>query len=97
MPITEPYWTQGLCPVNVHWHHGAEHLSVGEYDVAGTGPSAAASGVREGFRCHKYTDLPAFTTEYEWKHCVDMQVGGTYEVRPQSCTRRCCTALSQPG
>lgn len=26
-PITEPYWKMGLCPVNVHWHLGAEHLS----------------------------------------------------------------------
>lgn len=27
-PITDPYWKVGLCPVNVHWHLGAEHLSV---------------------------------------------------------------------
>jgi hypothetical protein len=23
----------GMCVVNVHWHHGAEHLSAGEYDI----------------------------------------------------------------
>lgn len=32
MPITEPYYKKGLCPVNVHWHLGAEHYSAGEYD-----------------------------------------------------------------
>merc|ERR1719223_186657 len=37
-PFTDPYWTGGLCPVNVHWHLGAEHLSVGEYDEMGMGP-----------------------------------------------------------
>merc|ERR1719487_1252920 len=31
-PLTSQYWEAGLCPVNVHWHLGAEHLSVGEYD-----------------------------------------------------------------
>ena len=37
-PITTPYYQAGLCPVNVHWHLGAEHLSVGEYDEHGKGP-----------------------------------------------------------
>merc|ERR1712127_30411 len=37
-PILEPYWKEGLCPVNVHWHLGAEHLSVGEFDENGKGP-----------------------------------------------------------
>jgi len=32
MPITDPYYKKGLCPVNVHWHLGAEHYSAGEYD-----------------------------------------------------------------
>jgi hypothetical protein len=69
-PITDPYYTQGLCPVNVHWHLGAEHLSVGEYDEYGFGPMdphasnrdgfgrrgrrAAANPVRLGFQCHHY-------------------------------------------
>ena len=26
-PITTTYLEKGLCPVNVHWHLGAEHLS----------------------------------------------------------------------
>ena len=32
VPITDSYYTKGLCPVNVHWHLGAEHYSAGEYD-----------------------------------------------------------------
>jgi hypothetical protein len=29
-PISTPYYMAGLCPVNVHWHLGSEHLSVGQ-------------------------------------------------------------------
>jgi hypothetical protein len=36
VPITVPFYEAGLCPVNVHWHLGTEHLSVGEYDETGT-------------------------------------------------------------
>jgi len=32
VPNTNPYYQGGLCPVNVHWHLGAEHYSAGEYD-----------------------------------------------------------------
>merc|ERR1711966_128265 len=42
VPITDPYFKQGLCPVNVHWHLGAEHLSVGQFDEHGSGPSASS-------------------------------------------------------
>ena len=38
-PIGTPYFQAGLCPVNVHWHLGAEHLSVGQYDDKGKGPA----------------------------------------------------------
>lgn len=39
-PITKPYHTMSppLCPVNVHWHLGAEHRSAGEYDENGKSP-----------------------------------------------------------
>jgi len=37
-PISVPYSETALCPVNVHWHLGAEHLSVGQYDDKGKGP-----------------------------------------------------------
>merc|ERR1719382_1707283 len=31
-PWNLTYLEGGLCPVNVHWHYGAEHLSVGEFE-----------------------------------------------------------------
>merc|ERR1719387_2459691 len=37
-PISKMYKDTDLCPVNVHWHLGAEHLSVGQFDKDGKGP-----------------------------------------------------------
>jgi hypothetical protein len=70
IPITESYDQVGLCPVNVHWHLGAEHLSAGEFDEKGSGPTdggnltidhddrrrlaSPGSEERLGFRCHHY-------------------------------------------
>ena len=95
-PITQPYSQVGLCPVNVHWHLGAEHLSVGQYDEYGTGPPTTNSsgsgssssgrrqlavGERRGGRCHYYRNTdPKFTTPYNWRFCTNMKVGETYEV-----------------
>ena len=95
-PITQPYSQVGLCPVNVHWHLGAEHLSVGQYDEYGTGPPTTNSsgsgssssgrrqlavGERRGGRCHHYRNTdPKFTTPYNWRFCTNMKVGETYEV-----------------
>jgi len=107
-PIPGPYWQHGLCPVNVHWHLGTEHLSVGEYDEHGTYPHfslnatlesanrgrrLAGTRVRKGFHCHKYDSSDTrFTTEYAWKHCVNMHVGETYEVHwPHSAAGACGT------
>lgn len=87
VPITGQYYETGLCPVNVHWHLGTEHLSVGQYDETGTGPSEikerrrAAGKVREGFQCvHFDSSMESHTKAYDWKHCKDMEVGQTYEV-----------------
>jgi len=100
-PITTPYWQAGLCPVNVHWHLGAEHLSMGEFDEDGVGPTSphghrrlgATGTVRQGFQCHHYDAADAkFTTPYEWKHCTNMEVGQTYEVHwPHSAAGKCGT------
>lgn len=102
-PIKTPYFQNSMCPVNVHWHLGAEHKSDGEYDVNGTGPShltdgydrrlAAGTEVRGGFRCNFYdASDPKFTQVYDWKHCVDMVVGETYEVHwPHSAAGACGT------
>jgi len=96
LPITTPYWMNGMCPVNVHWHLGAEHLSVGEYDENGKGPGEIQKldgDARHGFRCNKYDETDAkFTTPYEWKHCKEMEVGETYEVHwPHSAAGACGT------
>jgi len=96
-PITIPYWQAGLCPVNVHWHLGTEHLSVGEFDEDGKGPDDAhrrlAANARRGFRCKKYDSADAkFTKKYNWQHCVGMHVGETYEVHwPHSKNGACGT------
>jgi len=106
-PIMEPYFKAGLCPVNVHWHLGTEHLSKGEYDDQGMGPENSAeededgeidsrrlaAKARLGHRCHKYDKTDAkFTTEYNWQHCQGMHVGETYEVHwPHSAAGACGT------
>jgi hypothetical protein len=43
VPITQEYYKQGICPVNVHWHLGAEHLSAGQFDQTGVGPGKAGT------------------------------------------------------
>lgn len=101
VPVTIPYWQQGICPVNVHWHLGAEHRSEGQFDEAGTGPDdhddhdhrALAGEARLGLRCHHYDkEDEKFTKEYDWKHCVNMHVGETYEVHwPHSLAGDCGT------
>jgi Delta carbonic anhydrase len=73
---------------------GAEHYSVGEYDENGSGPvSEDPVEARQGFQCHFYDETDAkFTTEYEWEHCLDMEVGQTYEVHwPHSSAGACGT------
>jgi len=94
-PITTSYWEAGLCPVNVHWHLGTEHLSVGQYDEKGKAPKhrRLAADARKGFSCHHYDSNDAkFTTEYDWQHCVGMHVGETYEVHwPHSAAGACGT------
>jgi len=92
-PITAPYADEGLCAVNVHWHQGTEHYSVGEYDLM-TAPMSLLQGpVRQGFSCRLYdSNDPKFTTEYDWKHCKDTYVGMTYEVHwPHSAAGACNT------
>lgn len=107
-PNLEQYWKSKMCPVNVHWHLGTEHYSVGEYDENGDGPHgsiavaddidtrklASKDDIRGGFRCHHYDDKDSkFTKEYDWKHCKNMEVGETYEVHwPHSAAGACGTA-----
>ncbi|KAL3938125.1 MAG: hypothetical protein SGBAC_006887, partial [Bacillariaceae sp.] len=102
-PIKTPYFQNDMCPVNVHWHLGAEHLSVGEFDEMGSGPHtkpgdlrrklAGDEDVRGGFRCRHYDENDEkFTKEFDWQHCVGMEVGETYEVHwPHSAAGACGT------
>jgi len=104
-PITVPYFKTTLCPVNVHWHLGAEHRSAGQFDETGTSPSnnlspatklpntRRLSSVRYGYACKKYsTSNLKFNTEYPWRYCKDMHVGETYEVHwPHSSLGACGT------
>jgi len=107
VPITVPYSQTDLCPVNVHWHLGAEHLSEGQFDNKGTGPandggSASDSGGRRqlagspmtlGRRCHHYDNTTEiFTKPYNWQHCTNMMIGETYEIHwPHSAAGACGT------
>jgi len=96
-PITTTYLEAGLCPVNVHWHLGTEHYSMGQYDEHGHGPTEGAHGrrlsenARLGFRCHHYDDTDSrFTTEYNWQHCQGLHVGETHEIHwPHSAAGAC--------
>jgi len=104
-PITVPYHKIGACPVNVHWHLGAEHRSAGQYDETGVGPedpiakperrrlAGAGTPVREGFKCKLFDATnDIFTNEFDWQHCKDMKVGQTYEVHwPHSTVGACNT------
>jgi hypothetical protein len=93
VPITKPYNQTDLCPVNVHWHLGAEHRSKGQFDEQGTGPANDGYSERLGHRCRFYNAAdPKFTTPYPWKYCKDMVVGETYEVHwPHSAAGACGT------
>jgi hypothetical protein len=102
-PIKTPYFQNEMCPVNVHWHLGSEHLSVGEYDEMGKGPSttdedvrrvlSAEEEVRGGYRCNYFDAAESkFTKPFEWQHCIGMEVGETYEVHwPHSAAGACGT------
>jgi len=99
VPITVPFHQLGLCPVNVHWHLGAEHLSVGQYDETGSGPSGIherrplAGKERLGYQCTLYDETDEkFTKAYPFQHCQDLEVGQTYEVHwPHSLAGACGT------
>lgn len=97
-PITAAYYTKGLCPVNVHWHLGAEHRSEGQYDENNDnyGPETKPSTERAGFRCKKFDSKNSmFTTEYKWKYCTKMAVGETYEVHWPHSTMGACGTTAQ--
>lgn len=96
-PISVPFFANGMCAVNVHWHLGTEHYSVGEFDEKGKGPRPPKDlDARLGFRCHLYNKRDKrFRKEYHWKYCKDMQVGQTYEVHWPHSTLGACESVYQ--
>ena len=85
---------------------GTEHRSQGEYDEeGGRGPiekrgmgpiEKRGRGPTEkiaGLRCRLYDQSDEkFTKRFNWEHCVDMEVGETYEVHwPHSSMGACDT------
>ena len=95
-PNPHPFARTTLCPVNVHFHLGAEHRSAGQYDEDGTGPDRPSPWppLKPSLRCHHYDANDAkFTAPYAFKHCKgNMQVGETYEVHwPHSSGGACGT------
>ncbi|KAL3826309.1 hypothetical protein ACHAXA_004627 [Cyclostephanos tholiformis] len=94
-PHPNPFAQTSMCPINVHWHLGAEHRSAGQYDEDGTGPDRPLQWppLRPGFSCHHYDASDTkFTTPYAFKYCKYMQVGETYEVHwPHSSGGACGT------
>ena len=106
LPVTDPFYTIGICPVNVHWHKGAEHRSEGEFDEDGVGPSSDEEHTddghrrslegRQGMYCHLYDeDDKKFTKDYKWQHCEHMEVGETYEVHWPHSRAGACNTLNQ--
>jgi len=104
VPNTNTFFSSKMCPVNVHWHLGTEHYSVGEYDEKGSSPHGSrdlddwakrnlGTSERAGFRCHHYdAEKAMFTEKYDWQHCKGMEVGETYEVHwPHSAAGACHT------
>jgi len=88
-PITAPYGTQGMCPVNVHWHLGAEHKNTGTFDQPPPANLDAntrrrlASTNEAGHWCPAIDGAAQginMADDYAWEHCSDMHVGYTYEL-----------------
>ncbi|CAB9523182.1 expressed unknown protein [Seminavis robusta] len=106
VPITSTFFEAGLCPVNVHWHRGTEHYSLGQYDENGSGPtreldegfhgSYPEDEARLGYECSLYDETdPKFTTPYDWQYCTSMTVGETYEIHWPHSSAGACGTLNQ--
>merc|ERR1711990_752193 len=51
-PVKTTLKEAGMCPVNVHWHLGSEHISAGQYDMeytkdASNGPATSGYDARQ--------------------------------------------------
>jgi len=100
-PIETSFSSEGMCPVNVHWHLGAEHRNTGTYDIPGEDwlplidPDYEEDpAVEPGNFCPDFNpEDPMFTTPYAFEHCSEhMRVGYTYEIHwPHSNLGACGT------
>ena len=84
-PHERTHWRR--CPVNVHWHLGAEHKNVGTFDQpppanldANTRRRLASEGNEAGHWCPAPADDINIVDDYAWEHCSGMHVGYTYEL-----------------
>lgn len=75
---------------------------MGQFDENGSGPSEIAhrrklaGKEREGFQCSLYDESDErFTTPYNWQHCVNMEVGQTYEIHWPHSSVGACGTLNQ--
>jgi hypothetical protein len=63
--------------VNIHFHEGAEHKSIYEYDI----PAGTNDGVNEGgWLCHTEGLSTDQMQPYDFQYCRNVKVGSTYEV-----------------
>merc|ERR1712137_321204 len=60
---TTSNFLQGLCPVNVHWHLGAEHRVTGQFDENGKGPLKAGTPFNKTFNPRRLTVEEFFAEE----------------------------------
>jgi len=102
-PITADYASEAMCPVNVHWHLGAEHKNTGTFDQpppdnlipANNRRLAGGGDDQAGHWCPAEDDAkinPPGAAAFVWKHCDGMQVGYTYEIHwPHSNLGECNT------
>jgi hypothetical protein len=62
----------------VHRHLGAEHFSAGEFDITPSSPTKdlpmTGTTVGRGLQCDTTSLSPSQKAEYNWKHCIDMEV-----------------------
>ena len=86
-PLANSDAAKRLKHVNTHFHLGAEHASVGEYDklhITPSGRKLLSASDEYGFYCDDVAWVKGLTTaqktDYDWKYCKHTEVGKTYEL-----------------
>lgn len=76
VPNLKNYWQTAMCPVNVHWHLGTEHYSLGEYDENGDGPDGTATLEPSSENPDDYADGTDTSKSYNNRGLADSVRGG---------------------